>query len=172
MRTSTDSSSARLSLEAALKEALAFAKLGRSPEVLELVPLASGGLRNGSMEEGQSVLGLSTMRRDEMRGVLRHGDPWVEASRRIAEERPTRVVYVSGLFGRVEPVMELGWQASRQTDANFAVANPCDAAGTEAIGEGEQENEAYRRVSRGFRSAGLGYFKGEPLVIANQLLSG
>lgn len=155
------------SLSRALKAAVKIAKLDTSPEYLELVPV---GASTGAAGEGGSgaetvLAGIARLRKEEIESMLEAVDPWAAAARFVRETQTRSVLYVSGLFGDVRPVIELAWQARHYRDAEFAVANPCDGGGED--GQGMQ---AYRRLARGFRSAGVVYFRGDPLMLTRQVL--
>jgi len=163
---STQSQTPRESLEVALREALTFAKVERSAELLELVPLASRAFgAEKPIGDGASLLSLLSIRRDELQRTVRGEDPWRAIGRYLAVERPARIVYVSGVFGKVEQVIELGWQARRYGEAEFALANPCDCRGTEGT-----TGRGVPPVARSLRSAGMQYISGEPLTISGRAL--
>ena len=97
---------------------------------------------------------------------MAHGvDPWSAILERVRERSTRNVVWVSGLFGDVAPLMELAWQAERLHDVEFAVADPCPWDGATGS-EGPRAS-----LQEALSSAGVRLFYGKPLVIAQRIVS-
>lgn len=164
----------RVSLSMALKAALSITKLDSSPEFLELVPvrfskeLAAMGT---GLPENSSMVLLSAMRREEARSVFENVDPWATASNYVRDESIRSVLYVSGVFGDLEPLIELAWQSRLLRDADFMVVNPCGDGATEEVEDRDRLRLRDRRVTRALQTAGVRYYRGEPLDLAQRVLS-
>ena len=154
----------RTSLALALKEAAKLTKIESTPEFLELVPvgITSRFAAGGGFEEGSVLSQMSELRRVELRSGLQGRDPWATASRYVRDTQTKSILYVSGLFGEVQPLIELAWELKHFRDAEFAVANPCDA---------KQGDPRYQKAARALSSAGVGYYRGEPMDISRKMLT-
>ncbi len=71
-------------------------------------------------------------------------------------------MYVSGLLGEVQPLIELAWESRHYRDADFAVANPCDT---------EESRAAYQRLAKALSTAGVTYYRGKPVDLARRILT-
>ena len=140
-----------------------MAKLEATPELLELVPVGvtSRHAAGEAFGEGSVLTRMAEVRRAELRSVLESRDPWATASAYVRDTRTKNVLYVSGLYGGAQPVVELAWESKHYRDADFAVANPCDE------GEGHPE---YRKLARALGAAGVRYYRGEPADMARRML--
>jgi uncharacterized protein (DUF58 family) len=191
------------SLAVALKAAMKITRLESDQEFLELAPtrpshrLATttttkrkktmttttvigmagaddGRGRAGTDPHDEPIMAqMLALRSLQSKSVLEHTDPWVSASRYIRERSARSVVYVSGLFGEVEPLIDLGWQARHLRDADFAVANPCQPwVWAETEEAAAAIHSRYRTLARALAASGIRYFSGEPVELAARCISG
>jgi len=153
----------RSALELALKAALGETRLEVGREVLELaLSRQKVSLPYGSDQVLSQLLAIRRARGED----LAHGvDPWSAILERVRERSTRNVVWVSGLFGDVAPLMELAWQAERLHDVEFAVADPCPWDGATGS-EGPRAS-----LQEALSSAGVRLFYGKPLVIAQRIVS-
>ena len=156
----------RASLAIALKAAVRVTRLDASPEVLELVPVGVGSRYAGAagLGSGSTIQQLSAVRRAELRASLETLDPWSTTSRYIRDTQTRGVIYVSGVFGGAQPLIELAWEARHYRDCEFMVANPCDR-------KQDGPDRRYLRIARAFTTAGVGYYRGEPVDVARRVLA-
>ncbi len=156
----------RASLAIALKAAVGVTKLDASAEFLELVPVGTSSkfAAGGGFGEGSVLSQMSEVRRAELRSAVEKTDPWATASRYIRETQTRNVIYVSGLFGEAQPLIELAWETRHYRDAEFEVANPCDSR--------TEESPTYRKLAKALSAAGIRYFRGEPVDLARTVLTG
>jgi uncharacterized protein (DUF58 family) len=184
----------RASLAVALKAAMKITRLESDQEFLELSPArashkgvttttskttvsvsgADDGGGGGTDPQDEPIMAqLLTLRRLHSKSVLEHADPWGSASRYIRDRSARSVVYVSGLFGEVEPLIDLGWQARHLRDADFAVANPCQQwVGDETEEEAADIRSRHQTLARALAASGIRYFRGEPVELAIRCLAG
>lgn len=169
---------APISLAYALKVALEFADLkGIGPEE-ELASSSSYALRpvqqilaNGGL---MMLSQIEDFAMSEKRAVVQSREAF-EAIMELVRENsgePPAILYVSGLFGSVEPVVELGSGVKHIYGADFVVADP--SAPWVVAGEEGTAYDAYSRHSRKLkvlRSAAIEYQVGEPLGLVQRLLS-
>jgi uncharacterized protein (DUF58 family) len=165
----------RTSLGLALKAAVRVTRLDSSPEFLELLPLhVSRTLREiepfaGSEAPMTMILGL---RKEQVKATIEGGDPWTSASRYVRDESTRSVVYVSGLFNNLEPLIELAWQARHVRDTDFSVVNPCRPwESAQSEDEGRRLQERYQRLAVALSTSGVSYYRGDPVDVARRLLS-
>lgn len=150
------------SLGSALKAAVAVAKLEDSPELLELVPLGlASRFTERSFGAGHPLTLLSELRRSELSSLTRELDPWATAARFVRDTQVRTIVYVSGVFGDLQQLVELAWEARHYRDADFMVANPCDT--------GAPSPERLK-VAKALRAAGVAYHRGDPARLARGIL--
>jgi uncharacterized protein (DUF58 family) len=163
--------SPRASLGIALKAALSYSRLESSPELLELVPLRLPKGYEALGNDRESVLSLLLgLRREQVRNEVARVSPWVTALKYVSERSVRNVIWVSGLGSDVEPLIELAWQARHYHDVEFAVADPClPSSMTNPEGRHTGLNDVDRR--RALSSAGVQLYYGEPLVVAQRVLS-
>lgn len=156
----------RGSLGAALRAAVSFTRLGANPDFLELVPIGLRSRLAGGTGEGwgSALSGLSDLRRSGVRARVEGLDPWATSSRYLREAHARSIVYVSGLFGEVQPLIELAWEARHYRDSEFMVANPCEADAAEG-------RSAASRTARAMAAAGIPYYRGSPARISERILS-
>lgn len=160
---------ARQSLEVALGAAVRAARLGDPVEVLELAPAGTSPEPHGG---SPSLLAeIREVRRAQLGVVVRDQDPWAGASRFVLESSVRRVVYVSGLSGDLEPLIELAWRARRQREVGFLVVNPTKPSAT-AVGDEEARRLQARdaRLAAALRAAGIEYAQGEPPALVLRAL--
>ncbi|HKT21899.1 MAG TPA: DUF58 domain-containing protein, partial [Nitrososphaerales archaeon] len=155
----------RASLALALRAAVGMTKLQASPEFLELVPVgvASRYAAGTGFGDEHVFSQVSALRRAELRSVLQELDPWATAARYVRDTQTRSVVYVSGLFGEVQPLIELAWEARHYRDSEFTVANPCDVRGE---GDG-----VYPKLAKAMATAGVPYYRGSPVDLARKVLA-
>ena len=165
----------RASLGMALKAAVSIAKLDSSPEFLELSPVrASLKLASvvGGLGEDSSLAQIPGIRRAQLMSAVLEKDPWASASRYIRDRSTRSVIYVSGLFEDLEPLIELAWQARHYRDADFSVANPCEPwAWAETFEEAYKLYTRYQKHASALAAAGIKHYRGEPLDLASRILS-
>jgi uncharacterized protein (DUF58 family) len=155
----------KVSLTKALRAAVMITKLDTTPEFLELVPLGivTASVAPGSEPNTEAALSaIAKLRKEEMKSRLKRVSPVATASRVLRETQTRNVIYLSGLFGDVRPVMELAWEVRQVRNAEFTVANPCDIDGVRG---------RYERVAKGLQAAGVSYLRGEPVSLLEQLLA-
>jgi hypothetical protein len=164
--------SPRDSLRVALRAALSYTRLESSAELLELVPLRSPRAYANLLGSDQdSILSqLPKLEQEQVRNLVQGVSPWSVALKYIRERSTRNVVWVSGLTSEVEPLIELAWQARHYHDAEFAVVDPCVSS---FAGEAGDSKASYRRenLSRALSSAGVQLHYGEPLHLAQRVLS-
>jgi len=85
---------------------------------------------------------------------------------------PPAILYVSGIFGSVESIIELGTSAKRVYGANFVVANPAEPW---VAAPGEQSAyDTYigqSRTMKALRNAAIDYQFGEPTSVVQKVIS-
>jgi uncharacterized protein (DUF58 family) len=166
----------RTSLESALRAAVSITKMEILPAPLELAPAAtsprSESSRSGLPEE--SVLAqIQDLRRAQLRSALKDEDPWVSASRYLRDGSSRSVIYVSGMFDDLAPLIELAWQGRQYRNVDFTVANPCEPWATAGSEDEALRLEArFERLAPSLGSAGISYFRGDPFTLAQRILSG
>ena len=155
----------RASLALALKAAAELTKIDVMPEFLELVPLGitSRFAAGGGFEQGSVFSQMSEVRRAELRSTIESSDPWATASRYVRETQTKGILYVSGLYGSIQPLIELAWESKHFRDAEFGVANPCEPE------EGQQAH--YQKLAKALNTAGVPYYRGGPVELARRILA-
>lgn len=152
-------------LVAALRVALGVARVEPSPELLELVPLGvTSGFAAKALGADHPLDLLSELRRSELASLTREVDPWASAAKFVRDTQVRTVIYVSGVFEDLQPLIELAWEGRHYRDAEFVVANPCDAGGAEG-GRGPG------KTRRAMESAGVPYYTGSPTGISQAILT-
>ncbi len=164
----------RKSLAAALRAALRFAHLD-SAALEELVPtrLAAAMVSALATERGQSpVVEIPRIRATEIRTEVGRADAWQRILEFVREGDARNVVYVSGLFGRVEPLLELAWKARRLRDVDIVVADPC-APWVSAADEraGCVAYQRQQRAVRALRASNIQCYSGDPSDVSRYVLS-
>jgi uncharacterized protein (DUF58 family) len=156
----------RASLARALREAARLTKIDAAPEFLELVPVGITSKFAAGMgyERDSVLLQMSEVRRAELRTTLERSDPWATVARYVRETQTKSIIYVSGLYGGVQPLVELAWESEHYRDATFTVANPCDIKSDEA-------HARYQKLARAFGAAGVSYHRGTPVDLARKILT-
>ncbi len=154
----------RTSLALALKEAAKLTKIESMPEFLELVPvgITSKFAAGGGFEQGSVLSQMSELRREELRAAVQSRDPWATASRYVRDTQTKSILYVSGLYGGVQPMIELAWESKHFRDSEFTVANPCDT---------KEGHAQYQKVAKALSAAGVNYYRGEPMDMARRILT-
>lgn len=166
------------SLALTLKAAIEFANLDRTTLDDELAATSSYALRpvREFLASGGSTL-LSQLEHFailEKRAAIENQDlpqTIMELVRENTRDPPT-ILYVSGMFGSLETIIELGAGVKRTYGADFIVANPT-APWVAALDE-DSACEAYSRYSRklkSLRNAAVDYQLGEPSSLVQRLLS-
>jgi uncharacterized protein (DUF58 family) len=160
----------RVNLGIALKAALSFVRLDTAPEFLELVPGRVSkqltAIAEGLGKDSRLLL-IPGIRRSEARTLVEKSDPWATTSGYLRDRSVRSVLYVSGLFAGLEPLIELAWQSRHQREADFSVVNPCDARST----EDGKSLPRHQKLARALATAGVRYYRGEPTDLAGQALS-
>jgi len=166
------------SLAFCLRVAFEFAELNPTAFEDELAPTSSHALRpvRKLLSAGGSVLlsQLEDFAIAEKRALFENRDPSQTIIGLVREDagNPPAVLYVSGMFGSIEPIIELGSGLKRVYGANFVVANPT-APWVSAPDEGSAY-DAYSRYTRkvkALRNAAVDYQLGEPSSLVQRLLS-
>jgi uncharacterized protein (DUF58 family) len=158
--------SPRGSLEIALRAALYQTKLEGSPEILELMPQRVFRGPGIAYDQDTTLQQLLRFRNEQVRELTQNVDPWATALRYIDEKSVRNVLWVSELPAGVEPLIELAWQARHHHDTAFVVANPRSSA---EASEGSSDRE---KLIQALSAAGVQLFYGEPLTVAQRVLSG
>ena len=150
------------SLATALKAALKFVKLDDSKGVMELLPVP---LISAAQPEGTVGTILQT-RAEEVRSQVRRSNPFQWILDQARKSTATRIVYVSELRERPEPVMELAWQTRHFGSVEFVVAVP------ELRGMAADDKKRTRSLQGALRAAGIECFAGDFMEVASQALTG
>jgi uncharacterized protein (DUF58 family) len=160
-----------VSLALTLKAALEFTKISQTTFEKELPPTSSyalGPARRLLAESGPVLLRqIEDFAISEKRRSLQNQDAFQTIIELVRENTsiPSSIVYVSGLFDPVEPVIELGSLVKRTYGVNFVVVNPSKP--WVAAKDEEDAYDAYARHSekmKALRNAGIDYQFGEPGV--------
>ena len=166
------------SLAFSLRVAFEFAELDPTAFEHELAPASSHALRpiRKLLSAGGSVLlsQLEDFAIAEKRALVENRDPSQTIIGLVREDagNPPAVLYVSGLFGSIEPIIELGSGLKRVYGSNFVVATPT-APWVSALDE-DSAYDAYSRYSRimkALRNAAVDCQVGEPSSLVQRLLS-
>jgi len=162
--------SPRESLEIALTTALVHTRLESNPELLELMPQRMSRAQSTVGDQISVLSQLPWLRTEQLNEMIQGTNPWAAALRYINERSTRNVLWVSELLAQVEPLIELAWQARHLHDVEFAVANPCFLA--EATEAKESKGGIKReRLEQALSSAGVRLHYGEPLAVAQRVLS-
>lgn len=156
----------REALELALRAALEQTRLVADREVLEL---ARSRQRVDLGEKDPVLSGLLRLRTLQDMSVVGKVSPWSRVLEHVRDGSTRDVVWVSGLFGDIAPLVELAWQARHYHDLQFAVADPCAQDG-EAGPEGRKGGLG-KNQRAALSSAGVGVYFGEPLAIAQKVVA-
>ena len=149
------------SLAAALRAALGFVKLDDRQGVMELLPA-----QLVSVVRSDGALGtISATREEEVRSQVRKSDAFQWILNQARKAAATRIVYVSGLRGPAEPIIELAWQTRRFGSVDFVVAVPA----VRGLADDEQRT---RKLLGAIRVAGIESYTGGPQELASQALAG
>jgi uncharacterized protein (DUF58 family) len=167
-----------VSLEVALQEAIGFVGLNETASVEELSSLARGAaVRATRALDGRGQLAVSELidlgqsqRKmfDKRQGVVQTITRLVKES----AEEPPAVVYVSGLFNRLETLLDIAWDVDGIYRAEFVAIDPV-APWISA----RDEDEAYelylnhQKKLGALRSAGIKYHIGEPSSVVQRVFS-
>ena len=166
------------SLAFCLRVAFEFAELNPTAFEDELAPTSSHALRpiRKLLLAGGSVLlsQLEDFAMTEKRALFENRDPSQTIIGLVREDtnNPPAVLYVSGMFGSIEPIIELGSGLKRVYGANFVVANP--TAPWVSAPDEDVAYDAYSRYTRkvkALRNAAVDYQLGEPSSLVQRLLS-
>jgi hypothetical protein len=166
------------SLAFSLKAAIEFAELDSITLEDELTVTSGHALRpvRKSLTAGGSTLlsRLEDFAIAEKRAIVENQDlpqTIMELVREYATNPPA-VLYVSGMFGSIEPIIEVGSELKRVYGANFVVADP--TAPWVSAPDEDSAYDAYSRHSRkmkALRNAGVDNQVGEPASLVRRLLS-
>jgi hypothetical protein len=110
----------------------------------------------------------------EKRALVENKDPSQAIMGLVREDanNPPAVLYVSGMFGSIEPIIELGSGLKRVYGANFVVANP--TAPWVSAPDEDSAYDAYSRYSRimkALRNAAIDFQVGEPSSVIQRVIS-
>lgn len=166
------------SLAFALKVALEFANLERTTLEEELPPASSYALRpiRKSLAGSGPILlhQIEDLAISEKRTIVQNQEvpqTVMELIRENANDPPS-ILYVSGLFGPIESIIELGLSVKRTYGANFVVANPTEPWVAALDEDGAyQAYSRYARKTKALRNAAVDYHLGEPSSLVQRLLS-
>jgi uncharacterized protein (DUF58 family) len=166
------------SLAFSLKATLEFAELGQEPFEDELAAASSYALRPVRKLLADSGHALLSQVEDfailEKRAVV-EGQNLPKTIMEVVRENadnPPAILYVSGTFGPIEHVIELGLEIKRTYGVDFVVANP--TAPWVADPDEDSAYHSYSRYSKkikALRNAGVDYQVGEPSSLIQRLLS-
>lgn len=170
---------AERSLSVALNSALEFAKIERSSLPEEIYAIPSYKMRNKKkalLTTGYELLSeIEESGRLQMEELL-SGDLYgkmIDFVRKteVESERPS-ILYVSGMFHSIEPVVEVGSQVGRIYNSEFLVINPAQpwvpALDEETACAALMEHERRLRI---LASARIEYVVGEPGEIPRRVFS-
>ena len=152
----------RRSLRSALHAAVSFARLGTSPEFLELVPARTSRETRFDLGSRGLFADLAEVQSLESRQALLSTDPWTSMAEYVRGSQTRSIVYVSALSGNVQPVVELAWESRHYRNVEFVAANPCDNRSSHA---------KYLKQARGITAVGARYVSGEPADLARSVLT-
>jgi hypothetical protein len=79
------------------------------------------------------------------------------------------VVYVSGLFSKGEPLIELAWQARRYRDVDLVVVDP--TAGMETEEDAMATEVRRRKLTNALGRGGIPCYTGEPLDLVQRIFA-
>jgi uncharacterized protein (DUF58 family) len=154
------------SLGLALKSAVEITKVGSTPEYLELMPVRLAARIAAIPSEANneaSVWQLQGLRAAQVRSTVEHDDPWAAAAGYIRERSVRSVTYVSGLFNKVEPLIQLAWEARHYRDVEFTVADPCLSKAEPGLAAEELEAlTRQRKLVSALGKAGVPCYTGRP----------
>jgi hypothetical protein len=166
------------SLAFALKVAFEFAELSRTDFENELAATSSyslGPIRKLLAAKGPTPLSrMEDFAMSEKRAFVLNQDfskTMIDLVRESTDGIPA-ILYVSGMFGSVESVIELGSRVKRIYGANFMVANP--TAPWVAAQDEDSAYDAYSRCAgkiKALRNAAIDYQLGEPSSLVQRVLS-
>ncbi len=170
---------AERSLLVALNSALEFAKIERSSLPEEIASIPSYKMRTKKRALQTTGYGLLSEIEESGRSQMEEwlsGDLYgkmidIVRKAEVESERPS-ILYVSGMFHSLEPVVELGSQVGRIYNSEFLVVNPVQpwvpAEDEEAACTALMEHERRLRI---LASAKIEYVVGEPGEIARKVFS-
>jgi uncharacterized protein (DUF58 family) len=165
----------RTSLGMALKTAVTITNVGSAPEFLELMPSRLWSRISNLQSETEaeySLWQLQDLMRAQVRSTVQKVDPWAIASNYIRDRSTRSVAYVSGLFSRVEPLIELAWQARHYGDVDFVVVDPCmPRAGAEETREALELRKERQKLVGALGRAGIPCYTGEPLDLVRRIFA-
>lgn len=166
------------SLQIALEASLGLAAIGEAELPRELATLSSFALKENQRALAQG--GYSTLSSISDLGVhgLKSGIVRTDAFRAVldlAREQdhgPPFVLYVSGMFGAIDQIVELGSEVKNIYRAQFTLVNPC----TPWISSRDEEAgcaaySGWAKNLRMLKGAGIEYVVGDPVGVVLRLLS-
>ena len=166
------------SLAFSLKVALEFADLDPATFEDELAAASSHALRSVRrflVASGPTLLSqVEDFAISEKRAVAENQNlsQTVMGLLRESASDPPAILYVSGMFGSIETIIELGSGVKRIYGANFVVANP--TAPWVAAPDEDDAYDVYSRYARkmkALRNAAIEYQMGEPSSLVQRVLS-
>jgi Protein of unknown function DUF58 len=167
-----------VSLAVALQEALKFVNLNETISVEELSSLARGASARASKTLGGrgplAVSELIDLGQSQRRVVVRDQDVVQTITRLLKEsaEEPPAVLYVCGLFNRLESLLDTAWGVGRIYGAEFIAVDP--VAPWVTAKDEDEANGLYlvhQKKLRALRSAGIEYYTGEPSGVVQRVFS-
>jgi hypothetical protein len=165
------------SLAFCLKVAFEFADLEPTAFEDELAAMSSHALRpvrKFLAARGSELLSqLEDFSITEKRALVENKDPSQAIMGLIREDigNPPAVVCVTGMFGSIEPIIELGSELKRVYGANFVVADP--TAPWVSAPDEESAYDAYSRYTKNInalRGAAIEYQIGEPSSLVQRIM--
>lgn len=167
-----------VSLAVALKEALNFVEPNKADLGEELSSLARGSsARIAKALDGRGLLTVSELidLGQSQRKMFAKNQAVVQMITQLVKEsaeEPPAVLYVSGLFSRLETLIEAAWDVNRIYGAEFVMADP--AAPWVTARDENEANELYlvhQKKLEALRSAGIEYHVGEPSGVVQRVFS-
>jgi len=165
------------SLAFSLRKSLEFAGIKPS----EFMPKELSAVGGSAMKSNQSSLeslGMEVLSQIENSGRLnlqryiREFSPFQEI-RAVLKDHPSDapiIVFVSGFYGPIDPIVEVATEAKRGFNTEFILVNPTlpwVVAPDEATAAGEYAKS--KRLNDAFRASHVEYIAGDPRMIASRL---
>jgi Protein of unknown function DUF58 len=167
-----------VSLAVALQEALEFVGLNEAASVEELSSLSRGVSARSSKElGGRGPLAVSEfvcLGQSQRRMVVKDQDVVQTITQLVREsaEEPPAVLYISGLFNRIETLLDSAWGVGRIYGAEFIAVDP--VAPWVTARDEDEANGLYlvhQKKLGVLRSAGIEYHTGEPSGVLQRVFS-
>ena len=168
----------RSSLQFALEKALEFHDLNRYKAINELAPVPSFAIKSTRDLMVRSGLGLLSEMEDiayhEAKDEIRQ-DVFATMVDLVKESQtePPGIVYVSGLFGEIPPIIEVAGYVKRTYNSEFVVLDPAAPwVISDDIQKGVELYENHVKTLKALGKSSIEYYSGEPLKITEQFFSG